>query len=76
MASSHWWQVGPQCHPGQCSSLSLVEECRGLAFIGREDHSVAQPALSCHKEPACRIQSTLLGTLGGILLAPRWFFMS
>ena len=39
--------------------------------------------LICHKEPARRIQSPLLGALerkipplGGILLAPRWFFMA
>ena len=31
--------------------FSLVEKCRGLAFIGREDHSVAPPWLLCHKEP-------------------------
>ena len=36
----------------QCSPLSLVEECRGSALIGREDHGVAPPALLCHKEPA------------------------
>ena len=36
----------------QCSPLSLVEESRGLALIGRELHSVATPALLCHKEPA------------------------
>ena len=30
----------------QCSPLSLVEGCRGLALIGREDQSVATPALS------------------------------
>ena len=52
-----------------CSPLSLVEEYRGLTLIGREDHSVATPALLCHKEPARRIQSPLLG-------APRWFFMA
>ena len=41
------------------------------------------PAVLCHKEPARRIQSPLLGALErkipptrGILLAPRWFFMS
>ena len=67
----------------QCSPLSLVEESRGLALIGREVHGVAPPALLCHKEPAHRIQSPLLGALerkipplGGILLAPRWFFMA
>ena len=49
--------------PGQCSPLSLVEECRGLALIGRKVHSVAPPALICHKEPARRIQSLLLGAL-------------
>ena len=31
--------------------LALVEECRGLALIAREIHSVAL----CHKEPARRI---------------------
>ena len=41
----------------QPGPLSLVEECRGLALIGREDHSDATPALLCHKEPARRIQS-------------------
>ena len=47
----------------QCSTLSLVEECRGLALIGRELQSVATPALLCHKEPARRIQSPLLEAL-------------
>ena len=41
-----------------------------------KDHNYALPALLCHKEPARRIQSPLLGALGGILLAPRWFFMA
>ena len=36
----------------QYSPLSLVQECRGSALIGREDHSDAPPALLCHKEPA------------------------
>ena len=36
----------------QPGPLSLVEECRGSALIGREVHSVATPALLCHKEPA------------------------
>ena len=61
----------------QRGPLSLVEECRGLALIGRELHSVATPALLCHKEPARRIQSPHWGALerkitplGGILLAP------
>ena len=42
------------CHMNeeQCPPLSLVQECPGLALIGREDHSVAMPALICHKEPA------------------------
>ena len=67
----------------QAGPLSLVKECRGLALIGREVHSVATPALLCHKEPARRIQSPHWGALerkipplGGILLAPRWFFMA
>ena len=35
----------------QCSPLSLVEECRDLALIGREQKFVAMPDLICHKEP-------------------------
>ena len=34
----------------QPGPLSLVQECRGLALIGRELHSVATLALLCHKE--------------------------
>ena len=45
--------------------LSLVETFKMLKYF----HSVATPALLCHKEPARRIQSPLLGT-------PRWFFMA
>ena len=37
----------------QCSPLSLVEEGRGLALIGRELQSVATPALLCHKGLKC-----------------------
>ena len=59
----------------QCSPLSLVEEYRGLALIGREVHSVAPPALLCHKEPARRILSPLLGALER-KIPPRWFFMA
>ena len=51
--------------PIQPGPLSLVEECRGLALIGGKLHSVAMPALLCHKEPA------LLGAL-----ELRWFFMA
>ena len=47
------------------------------------DYDVDTPVLLCHKEPPRRIQSPLLGALerkipplGGILLAPRWFFMA
>ena len=36
----------------QPGPLSLVEECRALALIGRELYSIATPALLCHKEPA------------------------
>ena len=49
--------------PTQCGPLSLVEAQRGSALIGRELHSVAPPAILCHKEPARRIQSPLLGAL-------------
>ena len=54
--------------------LSLVESFIELKYF----HGVAMPALLCHKEPAPRIQSPLLGALkrelpllGGILLTPR-----
>ena len=53
--------------------LSLVE-----SFI-----VLLRQCLLCHKEPARRIQSPLLGALErkkpptrGFLLAPRWFFMA
>ena len=53
--------------------LSLVESFRVLL----------RQCLLCHKEPARRIQSPLLGALErkkpptrGFLLAPRWFFMA
>ena len=57
---------------------------RGMSRLGSHwARDVAAPALLCHKEPARRIQSPLLGALerkipplGGILLAPRWFFMA
>ena len=38
--------------------LSLVESFRDLKYF----HSVATPVLLCHKEPARRIQSPLLGS--------------
>ena len=48
----------------QPGPLSLVEECRGLALIGQELHSVATPALLSHKEPAWDFG------------CPSWFFMA
>ena len=57
---------------------------RGMSRVDFHwSRDVAPPALLSHKEPARRIQSPLLGALerkipplGGILLAPRWFFMA
>ena len=57
---------------------------RGMSrLVSHWSRYVAPPALLCHKEPARRIQSPLLGAserkirpLGGILLPPRWFFMA
>ena len=49
-----------EIYPG----LSLVELLHYCSLIGRELQSVATPALLCHKEPARRIQSPLLGALG------------
>ena len=46
----------------QPGPLSLVEECRGSALIGRELHSVALPALLCHKEPARASKAPSRGT--------------
>ena len=45
---------------------------RGLALIGRELHSVAMPALLCHKEPARRIQSPILGAFCLLLAGSLW----
>ena len=52
------------------------------AWLSLVERIIVLPLL-CHKEPARRIQSPLLGALerkipplGGILLAPRWFFMA
>ena len=56
----------------QPGPLSLVESSRVMLA----------PAVLCHKEPARRIQSPLLGALERkktqrvFLLAPRWFFMA
>ena len=44
--------VPPQLRAVQCSPLLLIEDQGGLTLIGREVHSVAPPALLCHKEPA------------------------
>ena len=79
---SHW---SSSCIAG----LSLVESSRVLKYLHALKGpiigalSVATPAILCHKEPARRIQSPLLGALErkipptrGILLAPRWFFMA
>ena len=52
--------------------LSLVEECRGLALIGRELHSDAPPALLCHKEPARASKDFGTQRPNGSLLAPRF----
>ena len=73
--SSRWSTIvtGEGKQPGP---LSLVEECRGLALIGREVHGVATEGLLCHKEPARRIQSPLLGALGRKIPLPLSFFMA
>ena len=52
MAQLHPHPRHHQVSHQQSSPLSLVEECRGSALIGRELHNVATPALLCHKEPA------------------------
>ena len=46
--------------PEQSGALSLVESFIELKYF----HHVATPALLCHKEPARRIQTPLLG-IGG-----------
>ena len=51
--------------------LSLVESFIELKYF----HGVATPALLCHKEPACRIQSPLLGGLER-KIPLGWFFMA
>ena len=47
-------------HLGRHITRTLIGQAPTL-LIGRELQSVAVPALLCHKEPARRIQSTLLG---------------
>ena len=71
-----------QTFSAEWSTLIGPDPSRHCALIGW-DHGVATPALLCHKEPARRIQSPLLGALerkipqlGCISLAPRWFFMA
>ena len=44
-----------------CSMKSMIIITVFSTLIGRELHNVATPALLCHKEPARRIQSPLLG---------------
>ena len=87
--TDHHWRRGSTINQSGALSLvgrveillSLVESFIQLKYF----HGVATPALLCHKEPARRIQSPLLGALertiptlhwGGILLDPRWFFMA
>ena len=66
---------------GPLSPNTILLRVLHLDFEERSEELLA-PALLCHKEPARRIQSLLLGALerkippGGILLAPRWFFMA
>ena len=56
----------------QHGPLSLVEECRGLALIGRELHSVATPALLCHKEPSLLLGGPLGGVIYLLLTVSLW----
>ena len=68
----------------QCAPLSLVQRLNEARLSLVESFIVLlRQCLLCHKEPACRIQSPLLGALErkkpptrGFLLAPRWFFMA
>ena len=73
------WRHGAGDQSGALSLVGIVEIVLSLveSFIElKYFHDVATPALLCHKEPARHIQSPLLGVYGGILLAPRWFFMA
>ena len=61
-------------------SLARLSIQVSVVHLDVEDFS---EELLCHKEPASRIQSPLLGALErkkpptrGFLLAPRWFFMA
>ena len=59
---------------------------RGSALIGRELHSVATPALLCHKEPARAFENPYTGGFGtqnipigglvGCFGCPSWFFIT
>ena len=61
----------------QCSPLSLVEECRGLALIGRDLHSVATPARASKAPQRQEIppNGSLWHLAYGIWLYG-WFFMA
>ena len=52
-------------HPDQRGPLSLVEECRDLALIGRE---------RCWRQLSYAMKNQLVASTRGF--APRWFFMA
>ena len=58
-AKLHWRDL---LSPIQRGPLSLVEECRGLALIGRE-MLLRQLSYAIYKEPAQGTKSPLLGVL-------------
>ena len=76
--------IGNQMTDFARSLVLSSNKCDSVVHLDVEDFSEELlRCLLCHKEPACCIQSPLLGALEhkkpptrGFLLAPRWFFMA
>ena len=76
----------PQCDKSFQEDRNLQKHIRQVSVVHLDVEDFSEELLRCllcHKEPAPRIQSPLLGTLErkkpptrGFLLAPRWFFMA
>ena len=73
LAAAQYYDDDDQVGPNWTICFRLVHldvGCRGL-FRG-----IASPTVLCHKEPARASKRKIPPlALGGILLAPRWFFM-
>ena len=67
LTRTRWWPSPRRRTARTLTGGGVSQECSGLLFqivIKWVAHSVATPALLCHKEPAQGTQSSLLGALG------------